>query len=194
MKKLIKVFTLGSLVLGMTSNIAMADSVLVKPMLEDPNIKLGIVQDDSLQEEKINYMSFEGYVKDFENKNGYMSIIMNNGKTDEVIGEFRIFEDIIIVNQDTAESITVDKIEVDYMYNQNKFQQALLMYQENKDTYAFADKILPEMIISPTELKNRNTFVEDFESLGELLALLVGMQSKKPRAHLKKKTAILKMQ
>lgn len=111
MKKLIKVFTLGSLVLGMTSNIAMADSVLVKPMLEDPNIKLGIVQDDSLQEEKINYMSFEGYVKDFENNNGYMSIIMNNGKTDEVIGEFRIFEDIIIVNQDTAESITVDKIE-----------------------------------------------------------------------------------
>ena len=111
MKKLIKVFTLGSLVLGMTSNIAMADSVLVKPMLEDQNIKLGIVQDDSLQEEKINYMSFEGYVKDFENKNGYMSIIMNNGKTDEVIGEFRIFEDIIIVNQDTAESITVDKIE-----------------------------------------------------------------------------------
>ena len=50
------------------------------------------------------------------------------------------------------------------------------------------------MIISPTELKNRNTFVEDFESLGELLALLVEMQSKKPRAHLKKKTAILKMQ
>jgi len=101
--------------------------------------------------------------------------------------------DFEYINKDN-EIITVDKIEVDYMYNQNKFQQALLMYQENKDTYAFADKILPEMIISPTELKNRNTFVEDFESLGELLALLVEMQSKKPRAHLKKRTAILKMQ
>ena len=69
------------------------------------------------------------------------------------------------------------------MYNQNKFQQALLMYQENKDTFAFADKVLPEMIISPTELKNRSTFVEDFESLGELLALLVEVQTKKPNKH-----------
>jgi hypothetical protein len=68
------------------------------------------------------------------------------------------------------------------------------MYQENKDTFAFADKVLPEMIISPIELKNRNTFVEDFESLGELLALLVEVQTKKPRAHSKKKMATLKMQ
>ena len=49
--------------------------------------------------------------------------------------------DFEYINKDN-EIITVDKIEVDYMYNQNKFQQALLMYQENKDTYAFADKII----------------------------------------------------
>ena len=102
-------------------------------------------------------------------------------------------EDFEYVNKDN-ELITVEKIEIDYMYNQNKFQQALLMYQENKDTFAFADKVLPEMIISPIELKNRNTFVEDFESLGELLALLVEVQTKKPRAHSKKKIATLKMQ
>ena len=46
--------------------------------------------------------------------------------------------DFEYINKDN-EIITVEKIEVDYMYNQNKFQQALLMYQENKDTYAFAD-------------------------------------------------------
>ena len=101
--------------------------------------------------------------------------------------------DFEYINKDN-ELITVEKIEIDYMYNQNKFQQALLMYQENKDTFAFADKVLPEMIISPTELKNRSTFIEDFESLGELLALVVEIQIKKPRAHSKKKIAVLKMQ
>ena len=101
--------------------------------------------------------------------------------------------DFEYINKDN-ELTTVEKIEIDYMYNQNKFQQALLMYQENKDTFAFADKVLPEMIISPTELKNRSTFIEDFESLGELLALLVEVQAKKPRAHSKKKIATLKMQ
>ena len=101
--------------------------------------------------------------------------------------------DFEYINKD-GDLITVEKIEIDYMYNQNKFQQALLMYQENKDTFAFADKVLPEMIISPTELKNRSTFVEDFESLGELLALLVEVQTKKPRAYSKKKMATLKMQ
>ena len=101
--------------------------------------------------------------------------------------------DFEYINKD-GDLILVEKIEIDYMYNQNKFQQSLLMYRENKDTFAFADKVLPEMIISPTELKNRSTFIEDFESLGELLALLVEVQTKKPRAHSKKKIATLKMQ
>ena len=43
--------------------------------------------------------------------------------------------DFEYINKDN-EIITVEKIEIDYMYNQNKFQQALLIYQENKDTYA----------------------------------------------------------
>lgn len=101
--------------------------------------------------------------------------------------------DFEYVNKD-GELISVEKIEIDYMYNQNKYKQALLMYQENKDTYAFADKILPEMIISPNEFKTKNTFIEDFEALDGLLALLVETQTKKPKAHLKKKIATLKMQ
>ena len=48
MKKMIKVFTVGSLVLGMTSNIAMADSVLTSNSAEQVNVKAGVIQDDSL--------------------------------------------------------------------------------------------------------------------------------------------------
>lgn len=111
MKKMIKVFTVGSLVLGMTSNIAMASSVLTSDSAEQVNAKAGVIQDDSLKEEKISYMSFEGYVKELKNDNGYTSIIMNNGKSDEVIGEFRLSEDTMIVNQDTTDTIKAGKIE-----------------------------------------------------------------------------------
>jgi hypothetical protein len=111
MKKMIKVFTVGSLVLGMTSNIAMASSVLTSDSAEQVNAKAGVIQDDSLKEEKISYMSFEGYVKEIKSNNGYTSIIMTDGKSDEVIGQFNLKGDMLVVNQDTATIQTLDKIE-----------------------------------------------------------------------------------
>ena len=111
MKKMIKVFTVGSLVLGMTSNIAMADSVLTSDSAEQVNAKAGVIQDDSLKEEKISYMSFEGYVKEIKSNNGYTSVIMTDGKSDEVIGQFNLKGDMLVVNQDTATIQALDKIE-----------------------------------------------------------------------------------
>ena len=111
MKKIIKVFTVGSLVLGMTSNIAMADSVLTSDSAEQVNAKAGVIQDDSLKEEKISYMSFEGYVKEIKSNNGYTSVIMTDGKSDEVIGQFNLKGDMLVVNQDTATIQALDKIE-----------------------------------------------------------------------------------
>lgn len=111
MKKMIKVFTVGSLVLGMTSNIAMADSVLTSDSAEQVNAKAGVIQDDSLKEEKISYMSFEGYVKEIKSNNGYTSVIMTDGKSDEVIGQFNLKGDILVINQDTATIQALDKIE-----------------------------------------------------------------------------------
>lgn len=111
MKKMIKVFTVGSLVLGMTSNIAMADSVLTSNSAEQVNVKAGVIQDDSLKEEKISYMSFEGYVKEIKSNNGYTSVIMTDGKSDEVIGQFNLKGDMLVVNQDTATIQALDKIE-----------------------------------------------------------------------------------
>ena len=111
MKKMIKVFTVGSLVLGMTSNIAMASSVLTSDSAEQVNAKAGVIQDDSLKEEKISYMSFEGYVKEIKSNNGYTSVIMTDGKSDEVIGQFNLKGDILVVNQDTATIQALDKIE-----------------------------------------------------------------------------------
>ena len=111
MKKMIKVFTVGSLVLGMTSNIAMAGSVLTSDSAEQVNAKAGVIQDDSLKEEKISYMSFEGYVKEIKSNNGYTSVIMTDGKSDEVIGQFNLKGDMLVVNQDTATIQALDKIE-----------------------------------------------------------------------------------
>ena len=111
MKKMIKVFTVGSLVLGMTSNIAMASSVLTSDSAEQVNAKAGVIQDDSLKEEKISYMSFEGYVKEIKSNNGYTSVIMTDGKSDEVIGQFNLKGDMLVVNQDTATIQALDKIE-----------------------------------------------------------------------------------
>lgn len=111
MNKMIKVFTVGSLVLGMTSNIAMADSVLTSNSAEQVNVKAGVIQDDSLKEEKISYMSFEGYVKEIKSNNGYTSVIMTDGKSDEVIGQFNLKGDMLVVNQDTATIQALDKIE-----------------------------------------------------------------------------------
>ena len=111
MKKMIKVFTVGSLVLGMTSNIAMADSVLTSDSAEQVNAKAGVIQDDSLKEEKISYMSYEGYVKEIKSNNGYTSVIMTDGKSDEVIGQFNLKGDILVVNQDTEIVQALDKIE-----------------------------------------------------------------------------------
>ena len=111
MKKMIKVFTVGSLVLGMTSNIAMAGSVLTSDSAEQVNAKAGVIQDDSLKEEKISYMSYEGYVKEIKSNNGYTSVIMTDGKSDEVIGQFNLKGDMLVVNQDTATIQALDKIE-----------------------------------------------------------------------------------
>ena len=111
MKKMIKVFTVGSLVLGMTSNIAMASSVLTSDSAEQVNAKAGVIQDDSLKEEKISYMSFEGYVKEIKSNNGYTSVIMTDGKSDEIIGQFNLKGDILVINQDTATIQALDKIE-----------------------------------------------------------------------------------
>ena len=111
MKKIIKVFTVGSLVLGMTSNIAMASSVLTSDSAEQVNVKAGVIQDDSLKEEKISYMSFEGYVKEIKSNNGYTSVIMTDGKSDDVIGQFNLKGDMLVVNQDTATIQALDKIE-----------------------------------------------------------------------------------
>ena len=90
--------------------------------------------------------------------------------------------------------IEVEKIEIDYWYNTNKYQQALLIYRENKDTVEFANKILPEMILSPSNLKEIKIFDNDFEALSDLLTILIEVQTKKLKAQPKKKKPTLKMQ
>lgn len=94
----------------------------------------------------------------------------------------------------TDNIISVDEIEVDYWFNMNKYQQALMIFNDNKDTVAFASKILPEMILSPTNLKDVKTLSNDFQSLSELVALLIELQTKKLKAQQKKKQPRLSME
>ena len=90
--------------------------------------------------------------------------------------------------------VTVEEIEVDYWFNMNKYQQALMLYMEDKDTVNFASKLLPEMILTPTNLKDVKTLNNDFQSLSELVALLIEVQTKKLKAQQKKKSPRLSME
>ena len=92
------------------------------------------------------------------------------------------------------EIIEVKEIEVDYWFNMNKYQQALMIFNDNKDTVSFASKILPEMILSPTNLKDVKTLSNDFQSLSELITLLIELQTKKLKAQQKKKQPRLSME
>ena len=92
------------------------------------------------------------------------------------------------------EIIEVKEIEVDYWFNMNKYQQALMIFNDDKDTVAFASKILPEMILSPTNLKDVKTLSNDFQSLSELITLLIELQTKKLKAQQKKKSPRLAME
>lgn len=89
--------------------------------------------------------------------------------------------------------IEIPIVEVDFWYNMNKYQQALMVYQENKDTYEFAKKILPEMILTPSELRKVETFENDFTSLADLMQLLIEMQTKKLKAQPNRKIPRLEM-
>lgn len=92
------------------------------------------------------------------------------------------------------EIVEVKEIEVDYWFNMNKYQQALMIFNDDKDTVAFASKILPEMILSPTNLKDVKTLSNDFQSLSELITLLIELQTKKLKAQQKKKQPRLSME
>ena len=92
------------------------------------------------------------------------------------------------------EIVEVKEIEVDYWFNMNKYQQALMIYNEDKDTINFASKMFPEMILSPTNLKDVKTLSNDFQSLSELIALLIELQTKKLKAQQKKKQPRLSME
>ena len=89
--------------------------------------------------------------------------------------------------------IEVEKIEVDYWFNMAKYSQALALFREDKDFIMFASKILPEMILTPSNLKDVKTFDNDFDSLQTILTLLIEVQTKKQKAQPKKKQPILKM-
>lgn len=103
-----------------------------------------------------------------------------------------IIENFEYINE-KEEVVEVEKVEIDYFYNQNKYQQALAFFNDNKDTLNFASKILPEMILSPTNLKDVNTFKNDFEALNGLIVVLMDVQTKKRQSQLKKKPLVLKM-
>ncbi|SKB46369.1 Copper amine oxidase N-terminal domain-containing protein [Acetoanaerobium noterae] len=174
MKKMIKVFTVGSLVLGMTSNIAMADSVLTSNSAEQVNAKAGVIQDDSLKEEKISYMSFEGYVKEIKSNNGYTSVIMTDGKSDEVIGQFNLKGDMLVVNQDTATIQALDKIE--------KGQKIRGFYRKDMPMILIYPPVInPEFImISSDDTKNfvkHSYFDENLTSIDNNLKLNISDSS-----------------
>ena len=75
----------------------------------------------------------------------------------------------------------VQKLDVKIGQHKNsiKFQSSFEKYGVEKDLEKFGTELLQEMIISPVELKDINTFINDGEALSSLVGGLLEYQLKK---------------
>lgn len=56
-------------------------------------------------EDKINYINFEGIVKEIKTQEGYVSVSLTDGKEDEILAVFNISDEAMIVDQATKKVI-----------------------------------------------------------------------------------------
>lgn len=87
--------------------------------------------------------------------------------------------------------ITVEKVELEPCFNQIKFGQAFTKFNQTCNYDEYASVVLPLTVISPSEFKDKQTFVNDFEALDELLGHINDMMSKKWLAQPKRKQSTI---
>lgn len=125
-------------------------------------------------EEKINYINFEGVIKEINPKEGYVSVSLTNDKEGEIIGVFNISDNTMIVDQSTKESLNSSELKVG---------QKLSGYY-SKDTIMlliYPPMISPELVIVKDEeekdfIKHSN-FDEELVSVDNSLKLNISAET-----------------
>jgi len=133
-----------------------------------------IISTNSILEDKINYISFEGVVKEIEPMEGYTAVSLTDGSSDEIIGVFNILDKVMIVDQKTGEIIEASSL---------REGQKLTGYYR-KDVYMimiYPPRISPELVVvRDTEEKSlikHSNFSEELISLDNLLKLNISEQT-----------------
>lgn len=125
-------------------------------------------------EEKINYISFEGAIKEIKQQEGYVFVSLTDGNTDEIVGVFSLSEETMIVDQGTGKSIKSSEL---------KEGQKLTGYYR-KDMpmlMIYPPRINPELVIIKDEeeksfIKHSN-FDEDLVSVDNFLKLNISEET-----------------
>lgn len=99
-------------------------------------------------------------------------------------------ENFAFINTDDEVEV-IEVVEVDYIYNQLKWGQAVEQFGKDCDVSKFAAKIFPEMIVSPTKLRNPNIFKNDINAINQLASELITYQNEKLKAQQERKAKAL---
>lgn len=172
MKRTIKVAGALSLALVISSGIAPAyASVIEEPIsIEEssliPEYRTISVADS--WEDKINYISFEGVIKEVQAHEGYVHLSLTDGKADEVIGVFSLSEETMIVDQGTGETIKSSELKEGQKLT-GFYRKDIMMIM------IYPPRISPELVVvKDDEDKNfikHSNFNEELLSVDNMLKL-----------------------
>lgn len=178
MKRSTKIVGTLSLALAMTSTISpIYASMGQEPLIIEESSLISenrIISSVDSWEEKINYINFEGVIKEINPKEGYVSVSLTNDKEGEIIGVFNISDNTMIVDQSTKESLNSSELKVG---------QKLSGYY-SKDTIMlliYPPMISPELVIVKDEeekdfIKHSN-FDEELVSVDNSLKLNISAET-----------------
>lgn len=96
-------------------------------------------------EEKINYIAFEGSIKEIKAQEGYVSISLTDGDTDEIIGVFSLSEETMIIDQGRGETIGSSEL------------------KEGQKLTGYYRKDMPMIMIYPPRISPELVIVKDLE-------------------------------
>lgn len=178
MKRSTKIVGTLSLALAMTSTISpIYASMGQEPLIIEESSLISenrIISSVDSWEEKINYINFEGVIKEINPKEGYVSVSLTNDKEGEIVGVFNISDNTMIVDQSTKESLNSSELKVG---------QKLSGYY-SKDTIMlliYPPMISPELVIVKDEeekdfIKHSN-FDEELVSVDNSLKLNISAET-----------------
>ncbi|WIV13340.1 copper amine oxidase N-terminal domain-containing protein [Proteiniborus sp. MB09-C3] len=96
-------------------------------------------------EDKINYINFEGVVKEIKTQEGYVSVSLTDGKEDKIVAVFNISDEAMIVDQATKKIIKSSEL------------------KEGKKLAGYYRKDMPMLMIYPPIINPELVIVKDEE-------------------------------